>query len=219
MCYNIHEVINVICKVCGVEFTPMMESHVYCSTQCQKKDANARRTEKRRQAKQHLLKELICPNCGKEFRQQRLDNVYCSEICKKTYRQKLHIEERSKKRLEAWEQLNHTKNCAVCGKEFELDKHYRHREYCSGVCKRKANRFIASNNSRFGGNRYIVLERDNYECKLCGAISQLSLHHRDCSGKSENPNHDVDNLISLCKSCHATVHEKLKKGIDILIQF
>jgi hypothetical protein len=45
--------------------------------------------------------------------------------------------------------------------------------------------------------------RDNYECQECGKTEEangkkLSCHHIDY----DKNNHDIDNLISLCKYCH-----------------
>jgi 5-methylcytosine-specific restriction endonuclease McrA len=42
---------------------------------------------------------------------------------------------------------------------------------------------------------------------LCGKISGLHIHHIDGNGErySETPNHDLDNLITLCRSCHISI--------------
>ncbi|WP_445506642.1 HNH endonuclease [Niallia sp. 03190] len=61
----------------------------------------------------------------------------------------------------------------------------------------KANLF-----ERIKGNklRYKILERDNYQCVLCGNTNELEVHHMLAlylGGKSTE-----DNLITLCSECH-----------------
>jgi len=64
------------------------------------------------------------------------------------------------------------------------------------------------NQQYFSGNRNIVLNRDNYTCQLCGVQGDFVVHHIDgnSSRNSDNPNNDIDNLITLCKRCHLHVH-------------
>jgi 5-methylcytosine-specific restriction endonuclease McrA len=60
----------------------------------------------------------------------------------------------------------------------------------------------------FDGNREAALQRDNYKCTCCGTPEDLVVHHIDGNGRrSENPNNDLDNLQTLCRSCHAKVHK------------
>lgn len=73
----------------------------------------------------------------------------------------------------------------------------------------------------FGGKRQDVLERDNFECQGCGMSqekhfvlfnTQLIIHHKDgCGRGEENPNNDMENLITLCIRCHTKVHHFLRK--------
>lgn len=56
----------------------------------------------------------------------------------------------------------------------------------------------------FGGLRELVLERDGYICRVCGASGRskhtIAVHHR-VPGRSR-----LDSMISLCLGCHARVH-------------
>lgn len=56
----------------------------------------------------------------------------------------------------------------------------------------------------FGGLRELVLERDEYCCRVCGASGRgkrsIAVHHR-VPGKSL-----LQTMISLCVGCHAKVH-------------
>jgi 5-methylcytosine-specific restriction endonuclease McrA len=65
----------------------------------------------------------------------------------------------------------------------------------------------------FGGARRSILERDRYSCRICGNDRQKSLvvHHKDDQGyKASKPNNNPDNLIVLCRNCHAAI-TKLRK--------
>lgn len=59
----------------------------------------------------------------------------------------------------------------------------------------------------FDNRRQAALERDGYRCTLCGSQEQLVVHHRDGRGRNHpNPNNELDNLQTLCNSCHITIH-------------
>lgn len=74
----------------------------------------------------------------------------------------------------------------------------------------------------FGGNKYKVLERDKNKCKKCGLTNKehlglygasIHVHHKDMNRK----NNSMDNLITVCVSCHAKEHCKIldnKWGIN-----
>ena len=110
-----------------------------------------------------------------------------------------------------------TRKCLVCGIEFAIQPRSVTKKYCSDKCSRQAERLFGNKTQRdldykdkirYGGNKYIVLERDNYTCQLCENTTQLVIHHKDFSGQSELPNNDVDNLITLCRRCHINLHKK-----------
>ena len=66
----------------------------------------------------------------------------------------------------------------------------------------------AHDKSYFGGLRRKVLERDNFACTDCGKeypTFRIAVHHRDTNKK----NNTMENLITLCCSCHAKAHVKL----------
>lgn len=86
--------------------------------------------------------------------------------------------------------------CVVCGKEFE--PYREHQKYCSKQCRNRADK----NDRRFSGIREYVLDRDGYACVQCGSTRQLAVHHKDCKKFNNSP----DNLVTLCRSCHAKIH-------------
>ncbi len=49
-----------------------------------------------------------------------------------------------------------------------------------------------------------VLERDGWRCQFCGTLSNLEVHHQQFRGHSGADSEE--NLITLCVTCHATVH-------------
>ena len=52
--------------------------------------------------------------------------------------------------------------------------------------------------------RQLVLRRDNWRCQLCGAVSNLEVHHQQFRSRGgEDAEH---NLITLCQRCHKSVH-------------
>lgn len=58
----------------------------------------------------------------------------------------------------------------------------------------------------FDGKREIVLWRDFYQCRKCGSLDDLVVHHIDGNGRGKTPNNDTNNLITLCKKCHINEH-------------
>ena len=62
-------------------------------------------------------------------------------------------------------------------------------------------------NYGFANTKSFVLDRDKYECQYCkgkSKDSRLEVHH--IQFRSENGSDDVENLITLCKTCHDKVH-------------
>lgn len=53
-----------------------------------------------------------------------------------------------------------------------------------------------------------VLSRDNHSCQSCGKKKDLEVHHRTPVRSFENPNeaHTMDNMVTLCSSCHLDAH-------------
>jgi len=58
--------------------------------------------------------------------------------------------------------------------------------------------------------RQMCFERDNWTCQTCGkTINEVSLHCHHIEGYAQNPllGNDLENVITLCKDCHAKVHK------------
>jgi 5-methylcytosine-specific restriction endonuclease McrA len=60
-----------------------------------------------------------------------------------------------------------------------------------------------------------ILERDNQQCVICWSGDRLHIHHRN----GEATDDDLDNLITLCDSCHARIHiESRKDGVQMRVE-
>lgn len=65
---------------------------------------------------------------------------------------------------------------------------------------------------RYNGNKSKVLQRDNYTCQCCGfydsSSKKLHIHHINEKSffNTDNPDHSMNNLITLCQSCHIKYH-------------
>lgn len=72
----------------------------------------------------------------------------------------------------------------------------------------------------FGGNRDKVLKRDNYRCVDCGMTIEehkkefgrdITIHHIDGRGRySKKKNNSIDNLQTLCLTCHGKKDKQRK---------
>jgi 5-methylcytosine-specific restriction endonuclease McrA len=49
-----------------------------------------------------------------------------------------------------------------------------------------------------------VLERDGWRCQNCGSTKDLHMHHIE--KRSKLGDDDLDNLITLCATCHQRQH-------------
>lgn len=55
------------------------------------------------------------------------------------------------------------------------------------------------------------LAMDGFQCSICGTAKNLEVHHLTYERLGHE---DLDDLVSLCKRCHAIVHEKDKKKVE-----
>jgi 5-methylcytosine-specific restriction endonuclease McrA len=76
----------------------------------------------------------------------------------------------------------------------------------SGFPKLKRSRLDPSSYEEL---RQQILRRDGWRCQLCGALSNLEVHHKEF--RSQSGDDSEENLITLCAECHALIHKRKKK--------
>jgi 5-methylcytosine-specific restriction endonuclease McrA len=54
--------------------------------------------------------------------------------------------------------------------------------------------------------RQQILRRDSWRCQSCGTMSNLEVHHKQL--RSHSCDDSEENLITLCFTCHASVHSQ-----------
>ena len=57
--------------------------------------------------------------------------------------------------------------------------------------------------------RQMVLDRDEYTCQICGCVKETGLHVHHIMKRKEGGTDHLDNLLTVCPSCHAQADRKL----------
>ncbi len=65
-------------------------------------------------------------------------------------------------------------------------------------------RNVYLNSDDWKRKRYVVLRRDNWQCVYCGAPA-TEVHHKKYAKYNIGREH-IDWLVSVCKSCHVSMH-------------
>jgi 5-methylcytosine-specific restriction endonuclease McrA len=104
----------------------------------------------------------------------------------------------------------------VNNRKIGIDRVGGNRFYCSDGCKEscpiynkvKYPKGFRKETSREVDSdlRKIVLERDDWQCQKCGYINNLHVHHIEGYAQNLMLANDIDNCITLCKTCHKWVH-------------
>ena len=165
---------------------------------------------------------LKCIICGQLFNSRVKTAKCCSKKCgDKSYnlrnsdKIKSHLlknKDKIKKQRAEYYQKNiehERENCRkwyANHKESEIEKNSQYR-------KEKKELFDwYHNKDRFNGMKNIILDRDNHKCCICGS-KKLVVHHIDGTGYTtrlrlnlKESNNNIENLITLCPSCHHILH-------------
>lgn len=73
-----------------------------------------------------------------------------------------------------------------------------------------------TNKKRYGGNYYVVCQRDHFRCAICDSIENLCVHHIDGFDETKPENSAENRMVLLCRSCHANVHAGTPIPQDVL---
>lgn len=169
----------------------------YCSIKC-------RGIAKRK----HLGISKICKYCHNLFSLKRTNQTYCSVEC-------VHMSTVGKARpqsvKDAVSKANKGRVSPNKGKKYPELSGENSPRWNGGTTKRAQKRV---SKPEWKELRKIIYERDNWTCQRCKkkVHKGIQCHHKNPWETSHN--NDVDNLVTLCTSCHMIVEwEYIKKGI------
>lgn len=57
-----------------------------------------------------------------------------------------------------------------------------------------------------------VKKRDEYKCRQCNTKENLTVHHILAFASSPGSRFDVNNGITLCRTCHDIIDKQIKQG-------
>ena len=175
-------------------------------------------------------RERVCQECGASYKPTGTHQKACAS-CVPLVRAKYNREHLTALRRNAGERVvGAVYPCIQCGADYVYHSGPETRcPRCSAAKKAEALRVAtertpkeraeryrrtAKDNYSFGGNRQKALERDGFACQHCGTTKDLAVHHRDGSGTGRGGNRHarndaLDNLQTLCRRCHTTVHQEI----------
>ena len=124
------------------------------------------------------------------------------------------------------------KYCAYCGKRMARvrfdsgrleDLHaFMRRKYCCRECMRKG--FIKEgkdmgqtfrvSHSTAERVAYTIMGKEK-KCEICGSTQKIDVHHKD----GNHNNNTQDNLLVVCRRCHANIHKEMREGLTPIAYF
>jgi len=167
-----------ICIVCGKEYETGNKNFWWQLT-CSKTCSSKNDTMRATQKRRELHRDvyLDCRYCGENFLARTSFQVYCSKTCRNADSLRRAVES-GRKRL------------------YDKTWHYKYQDRENAKQKEREYR------RNFGGNRQKTMERDGFKCQKCSGNENLLVHHKDINPK----NNSIENLQTLCRGCHARVH-------------
>jgi 5-methylcytosine-specific restriction endonuclease McrA len=160
-------------------------------------------------------------------REREKDRVRCAKRRKTKEYQEYHLDYRESKGLNS-KIVGYFVECDNCGKIIKkpLCRIIRHDNItCSKKCGYEIREFIPWNKGKqfstkakdrnYKRHREFLeyknwhddcLKRDWYKCQLCSSKDRIEVHHIKSYKDYQNDRVDINNGITLCKSCHLWVH-------------
>jgi len=165
-----------------------------------------------------------CENCNKEY-YSPTRTTFC-DVCRPIMRKKKHAEQEKARRERKKDEIN-------AKRREEYHNNPARKKMCNEASRKSYEKYMSDpklkkelnerarihqsnyrERTKFGGNGAKALERDNNKCVKCGSVEMLAVHHIDGNGsnlKDELQNNSLDNLVTLCFSCHAREHREQEK--------
>jgi len=151
-----------------------------------------------------------CVECNIDFVKRSGNQKRCGQQCMDAAqtRSKRAYEEKKKQMRRS---RGDTLVCHECNNKFVYEWGVQTRcKPCQAEHKRKS-----YERARFGGQKKAVLNRDNHSCQRCGKTGKhLAIHHingRGESGSMGEADNRMENLVTLCHSCHRYVHHYISR--------
>lgn len=206
-----------VCVMCAKSFEPDVhhQKALTCSVACNSKRQDQVKA-KRRQALREVHELLALPPKWQTVQRN-------CEYCQQPLRFRDYLESHRKRfcghrcATKGFHQAKRPAEQTLCKGCFALFLPKSHlQKFCTKICGRK----FSHRNVRQDGNGNLARERDLHECRLCGSTQLLVIHHIDGSGEGDSPNHQLDNLATLCRGCHNSVHRldyRIVNGVIIVL--
>ena len=180
---------------------------------------------------------MLCDNCNKLIPSEtlkvrdykQLKHKFCKQTCYQEWWDSNVAKKFNGKGNVNWKGGEITKKCLVCVKEFRVLPYRRNAKFCSHRCSAKFH-FTGSKNPNWMGGiereerdnlpgyrewRTSVWMRDKNTCQLCKHKGKKIIAHHIKVYKHFPKNRiEVENGITLCRSCHMRLHATHKKTID-----
>lgn len=213
---------NKQCKDCGANFYASYDK-MYCDD-CFSMEGSKNPNYKGKK------KTSNCVECGSEieYYESNKKGLYCSKCQKKRPWESIDI-----KNLSAPHYGNKkTVKCYWCGDKVEkVFSEISKRNFCGVNCKHSwlseyykgenhpnwVDNYKSSYTGDWWNNRKKALKRDNYTCQNCGSHEDelndsLDVHHIKPLRKfiDKQKAHKLENLVALCRQCHAKEEQKLR---------
>jgi 5-methylcytosine-specific restriction endonuclease McrA len=140
-----------------------------------------------------LRHEKVCEICGNKYIAKISTAKYCSKSCQQSNWLKSDTFKKSSRKNSLKSYYKDTRKWISRVRKWQNENMPR-----KGICKKTFDE---------------LFERDNGECRSCGSVENIHIHHIDGVGRHHRDrglghlvNDHIDNLMLLCNRCHGAHH-------------